>query len=402
LKRERIAIAAIIVGIIAVVVIWTTSVVRKGSPVSGEDEEMSSLRKVAEQTDKLYGERENAIVKAVKRVGPAVVNISAEQVVRVRVPWIEDPFFRDFLRDFYDFFPEFEGSRQVLGSGVIITKEGHILTNAHVVRNASKIKVTLISGKTYPAEVVKTFLENDLALLKINATGLSPAPLGNSDNLLIGEWAIAIGNPFGLKNTVTVGVISALGRSVGTDLSVGGKQLVLRNLIQTDASINPGNSGGPLVNILGQVIGINTAIYTPSGGSVGIGFAIPINEAKRLIRDFTKEGTLTKARGKEEEKPWLGVEIADLNLQMAEYLGVKVDGGALVANVIPRSPADKAGLAKLDIIIGFKGKRVRSASDLQNLVQASKVGERVKIKIIRNQGQKELYAVLDRMPSGSQ
>lgn len=398
MRRKQIVIAIIIVGIIAAVVIWTASMMRSRTATSDRDESIGPLRKVAEQTEKLYGERENAIVKAVRRVGPAVVNISAEQVVKVRMPWIDDPFFRDFLRDFYDFFPEFEGSRQVLGSGVVITKEGHILTNAHVIRNASKIRVTLVSGRTYPAEVVETFPENDLALLKINAPSLSPAPLGDSDNLLIGEWAIAIGNPFGLKNTVTVGVISALGRSVGTDLVIGGKQLVLKNLIQTDASINPGNSGGPLVNVLGQVIGINTAIYTPSGGSVGIGFAIPINDAKKLIKEFAKGGTVAR-KGEGKDSPWLGVEITDLSPQMAQYLGVKVDGGILVANVIPRSPADKAGLARFDLIIKFKGKRVRKASELQDLVRASKVGERVKIEIIRNQGRKDLYAVLEKMPS---
>ena len=299
--------------------------------------------------------RRNAIVVAAREIGPAVVsvNVVATQVVRER-SFFDDPFMDPFFRGL---FPPREQLRQVqgLGSGFIVSPDGYILTNHHVVADATEIVVTLMDGRQLPAELVQTDEVTDLAVLKIDAEDLPTAPLGNSDDILIGEWAIAIGNPFGYlladrNPSVTVGVVSAIGRDVRPDPGEGGAQ-VWSGMIQTDAAINPGNSGGPLVNAAGEVIGVNAFIFSGgSGGSIGLGFAIPINRARRVLQDIVQYGRI--------RRPWLGLHLAPLTND---------DGGppvgARVVGVDPGSPAAQAGIVPGDVVVEAGGRQLQSPID---------------------------------------
>ncbi|MBN1898417.1 MAG: DegQ family serine endoprotease [Spirochaetes bacterium] len=329
-----------------------------------------------------------------KTVIPAVVNISTETVVRQSFNFQDDPFFRFFGEDWFKHFfggpKEREFTQKALGTGVIISDDGFILTNVHVVQNASKIIVKLQDGTTYKAKVVGLDTKTDLALIKINPKNDLPvAPLGDSDEIQIGDWAIAIGNPFGFSQTYTVGVISAKGRSgISPDASR------YENYIQTDASINPGNSGGPLLNIKGEVIGINNAIVSPSGGNVGIGFAIPINMAKKILPDLKDKGKVTRG--------WLGVTIQDLDEKIAKPLKIKPHSGVLVASVLKNSPADKGGLKTGDIIIEFDGKEVNDSNKLRNTVADVKPGESVKVLLLRKGKKMTLKIKIGEMPSDEQ
>lgn len=226
--------------------------------------------------------RKNALVVAIEKVAPAVVNVSTKQTIQMS-PFPRDKFFEEFFKDFFDLFPQPRYEQTSLGSGVIISDKGYILTNEHVIRGAEEVIVKLADGRQFRGRLIGESIETDIAVIKIEADNLTVAPMGDSDDLMIGEWAVAIGNPFGLENTVTVGVISATGRALPGGVKGWGK--VYQNLIQTDASINPGNSGGPLINANGEVIGINTAIY---GKAQGIGFAIPIKQARQFINQLTK------------------------------------------------------------------------------------------------------------------
>jgi len=318
---------------------------------------------------------ENAFVKVAEEVKPAVVNISIEKKIRGRAfsPWFRfkdefrDPFFNDFFDQFFkDFGGEREYSQQSLGSGVIVNSKGYILTNNHVVKGADEIQVTLLDGRKFKGKVVGTDPKTDLALIKVEAKdNLPSARLGDSDKVKIGMWGIAIGNPFGLEHTMTVGVISAKGRSIGV--------AEYEDLIQTDASINPGNSGGPLVNIQGEVIGINTAIVA---GGQGIGFAIPINMAQKIIGDLMEHGKVLRA--------WLGVYIQEITPELAEkFKGAKAKQGVLVATVMPDSPAEKANLKEGDIILKVEGIEVTTPRELQKEILKRKIGETVKLEILR-------------------
>ncbi len=335
-------------------------------------------------------EIQRAFELVAKTVVPAVVNISTEIVVKQQFNPAEDPFFKFFGKDWFDFF--FNGPQErkfvqhALGTGVIVSKDGYILTNFHVVKDATKIKVKLKNGKTYKAKIIGVDPKTDLALIKIKTKeDLPVAVLGDSDKIRVGDWAIAIGNPFGLSHTVTVGIISARGRSgIGNDTSK------YEDFIQTDASINPGNSGGPLVNIKGEVIGINTAIATPSGGNVGIGFAIPINMAKSIMMQLKKSGKV--------ERGWLGITIQDLTENLAKFFKVSPYSGVLVADVLKKSPAQKGGLKHGDIIIEFNGKKISNSNQLRNLVAATPPGTKVKIKILRKGKKKTLWIKLGKLP----
>jgi len=330
-----------------------------------------------------------------KSVIPAVVNINTEKVIKQSFDFRNDPFFKFFGDEWFDFFfggpREREFVQRSLGTGFIVTKDGYILSNVHVVKNATRINVKLFNGKTYKAEIKGLDEKTDIALLKIkDSEDFVCAVLGDSDEIEVGDWAIAIGNPFGLSHTFTVGIISAKGRS-GIMPDSSSKY---ENYIQTDASINPGNSGGPLVNIKGEVIGINNAIVTPSGGNVGIGFAIPINMAKRILSQLKEKGKVIRG--------WLGITIQDLDEKIAKPLKLKPYSGVLVADVLKNSPADKAGLKTGDIIIEYDKKDIKDSNELRNLVADTEPGKKVDIVILRKGKKMNLKVEIGVMPSGEQ
>ena len=339
---------------------------------------------------------EGKIIEAIKKVSPAVVSISTERTVSVPGIGFGPPFedFDEFFRRFFEEFPQREFKQRGLGSGMIINKDGYILTNEHVIHGVDrdKITVTLSNNKSYKAKIVGTDVESDIAVLKIEGEGEFPhVVLGNSGNLQVGEWVIALGNPFGFalselnkkyEPTVTVGVISATGRAIQAG-GEGGERRIYADLIQTDASINPGNSGGPLINIYGEVIGINTAILSPTGGSVGIGFAIPINKAKVLLQSLVKYGEI--------KWPWIGIYMQELTPELAKKFGV--EKGVLVADVVPSSPAEKAGIKPGDVIQEVNDTPVNTPLDLREAVLKTKIGEKIKLTVVR-EGRKieiELY-----------
>jgi serine protease Do len=323
---------------------------------------------------------EEAFVQVAERVKPAVVNLSTEKRRKFRPFRFPDEFrtpFDDFFDQFFFDMPELK--QESLGSGVIIDERGYILTNYHVIKGANKIKVTLLDGRKFKAEIVGQDPKTDLALIKIKANGLPTAVLGDSDKVKVGSWAIAIGNPFGFNHTVTIGVISAKGRSLHI--------AEYENFLQTDASINPGNSGGPLVNIKGEVIGINTAIV--SGGE-GIGFAIPINMARKIIGDLIEYGKVIRA--------WLGIYIQDLTPELAEAFSISIKEGVLVAEVLKDSPAEAAGILRGDVIVAIDGKRVKKSNELQQEVITKGVGQKVVLDLIRKGEEMKIEAVLGEMP----
>ncbi|MBW1999242.1 MAG: trypsin-like peptidase domain-containing protein [Deltaproteobacteria bacterium] len=323
--------------------------------------------------------RRSPVVEAVERTSPAVVNIST--IVREKV----EPVFPFSGEDFFrDFFPEFftrEYTHTSLGSGVIIDgRKGYILTNHHVVEKATEIKVITAAKKEFKAKIIGTDPRSDLAVLKIDpAEPLPELKMGNSDDLMIGETVIAIGNPFGLSHTVTTGVVSALDRSVRT----GGQ--VYRHFIQTDASINPGNSGGPLLNILGELIGINTAIYQKAQG---IGFAIPINKARRIVRELLRSG--------EVRFPWLGIEVQDMSPQLKSYFGLEdLASGVLVSDVHAKGPGAEAGIRRGDILLDLEGIPLTSSSSYHDALAEYTPSDRIKITLMRNK--KRLEVVVQAM-----
>ncbi len=320
----------------------------------------------------------NIFVELAKKVKPGVVNISTTKVIKggSRVFRHFSPFFRerDPFRDFFgeDFWERFFGElpqrdyvQRSLGSGFIIDQEGHIITNNHVIEGASEIRVRLSNEKEFPAEVVGRDPKTDIALIKIKGgKDLPVVRLGDSDKLEIGEWVMAIGNPFGLAHTVTVGIVSAKGRVIGSG--------PYDDFIQTDASINPGNSGGPLFNIRGEVVGINTAIVA---SGQGIGFAIPINMAKEIIPQLKEKGRVTRGG--------IGVYVQKLTPELAKSFGLEKDKGALVAEVLPGSAAEQAGIRRGDVIVKFNGKEIDEMNELPKIVAATPVGKEVEVEVIR-------------------
>jgi serine protease Do len=307
-------------------------------------------------------------------VMPAVASISVTRTRVVR----ENPFLSFFPDEFFErFYPQTELRQDVpgLGSGVIVAADGTLLTNEHVVRDAEEIRVTLPDGRTFPATVKGQSAVYDLAVLKVEAPGerLPVARLGNSDDLIVGEWAIAIGNPFGFllndpSPSVTVGVVSATHRDIKGGVSEGG---IYKNMIQTDAAINPGNSGGPLVNGLGEVIGINTFIFTRGGGSLGMGFAIPIGTAKRILREIERYGRIRLA--------WSGLQVQPVTPYLAARLNIAKPGGLVVSRIEAKSPAADAGLRVGDIIYRVNGEAVNTAEDAQRSIFGAGVGDRVRL-----------------------
>lgn len=332
-----------------------------------------------------------AFIEVSKKVNPSVVNISVTLSAsphsgswRGQGP-SDDPFW-EFFDDFFKRSPR-EQSRErprprPQGSGFIVKSDGYILTNHHVIQNAKEIKVTLNDNKEYDAKLIGTDKDTEVAVIKIEEKNLPILPLGNSDELQVGEWVLAVGNPFGLSHTVTNGIISAIGRS-----NILSPTVTYQDFIQTNAAINPGNSGGPLVNLKGEAIGINTAIATMSGvrGNVGIGFAIPINMALDVMDQLIDTGKVTRG--------WLGIEFQEVDRDIAKKYGLKDPRGALIVRAV--DPAKKSGLEPGDLIVKFNGKEVEDGVHLKNLVAAVRPNEKVKIKVIRsNKKEKELEVKL--------
>ncbi|MGE4559264.1 MAG: DegQ family serine endoprotease [Desulfobulbus sp.] len=336
-----------------------------------------------------------AFASVVRKAGPAVVHVAVEKEKTAGgqgqnpLDFFNDPFFERF------FGPQFRHPRmnpkkekrtykqQAAGSGFIIGGDGFILTNNHVVADADKITVRLADKREFQAKVIGADPQSDVALIKIDAKNLPVLPLGNSDALEVGEWVIAIGNPFELNQTVTVGVVSAKGRNrMGiTDYE---------NFIQTDAAINPGNSGGPLLNIRGEAVGMNTAIFSRSGGYMGIGFAIPINMAKNIEQQLRKNGKV--ARG------WLGVMIQDVNEDLAKSFGGEV-GGALISEVTDQSPAKKSGLLQGDIVTGINGETIADVGDLRNKIAMTPPNTDITLQVLRDGKKKELVVTVGEQPA---
>ncbi|HEX3535395.1 MAG TPA: Do family serine endopeptidase [Stellaceae bacterium] len=305
------------------------------------------------------------------RITPGVVGVSVKGRVREENPLLQDPFFRRFFN-----LPQQrqmqERETQATGSGVIIdTAQGYILTNGHVVENATSIEVTTKDNRRLPARLIGRDPETDVAVLKISGENLVAVPLGDSDRLQVGDFVLAIGNPFGLGQTVTSGIVSALGRS---GLGIEGYE----DFIQTDASINPGNSGGPLVNLQGQMVGINTAILAPGGGNIGIGFAVPINMARRVMDQLIHYGQVKRGR--------IGVEIQDLTPDVAQAMNTTQTNGAVIRRVDPGSPAERAGLHSGDLVVAVDGVPVHSGSQLRNTIGLSRIGDAVGLTVVRRGG----------------
>ena len=329
-----------------------------------------------------------AFVDIANSVMPAVVTVSTEKIITQRVfnPFAGDPFFEYFFGPGYHQPRERQFRQQGLGSGVIVSREGHVLTNNHVVRDADSIWVRTYDGRRYRAKVVGTDPKTDIAVIKIDADNLTPIEIGDSDALQVGEIVLAIGSPMSenLAYTVTQGIVSAKGRS-----NVGLADY--EDFIQTDAAINPGNSGGPLVNLDGQLVGINTAIVSRSGGFQGIGFAVPSNMAMGVMNSLLSEGKVVRG--------WLGVTIQDVNETLANAMGLSEARGALVGDVVPDSPADKAGLQSGDVIVAVDGREIRSSSQLRSHIASTAPGTRVTLTINRDGRTMDVPVTLGELPS---
>ena len=333
--------------------------------------------------------RRTAIVEAAERVGPAVVTLSVVQtrVVSTAPGDFFEPFFRDMI-------PQYRYREQIpsMGSGFIISKDGYVLTNEHVVHGADKITAILPDGRNLTGRIVGSHPQYDLAIVKIEGKNLPTAPLGTSNDLLVGEWAIAIGNPFGFllndtQPTVTAGVISATRRDIKATAQSAG---IYKNMIQTDAAINPGNSGGPLVNASGEVIGVNTFIFTKSGGSEGIGFAIPIDATKRVVEEIIHYGKVRNV--------WIGVSTWELTPYVAERLATADRNGLYVAEVDRRSPADKAGVKVGDIIRKVNGTPVRDGNEAYRVIFGASVGDTIALSVERDGKLVTLRLLLEESP----
>ena len=303
--------------------------------------------------------------EAAKKAIPSVVNISATRQVRRRNPLLEDPAFQRFFGERFNLPPETQLS---LGSGVIVSREGYILTNDHVVEGVTDIQVTLHDGRTVIGKTVGTDPDTDLAVVRISSGGLTPVTFGQSDQARVGDVVLAIGDPFSVGQTVTMGIISAVGREIGNQNPFG-------SFIQTDAAINPGNSGGALVDTAGNLIGINTLIFSRSGGYQGIGFAIPVSLAKRVMEQIIETGGVTRG--------WFGVDVADITPELSESLGLKATKGAIVGAIERGSPAEKSGIKLGDVIFSINGRAVPDVTTALNAIAEVPPGKSVPVKVVR-------------------
>lgn len=361
---------AIVIAIVGVILGGTVAPHYAVKPIISPEVATSPMTKTPTETSqatkvesRVVETEESVYIRVAESVGPSVVNVNTKTRIQF----------------FFQAIPQ-EGA----GSGVIITENGYILTNNHVVEGAQQITVTLADGRTFDAKVVGRDPYTDIAVIKIDATGLPAAKLGDSTNLKIGQIAIAIGNPFGLGKTVTAGIISALNRTITTE-----RGTIIEGLIQTDAPINPGNSGGALVNSSGEVIGINTAIYQ---GAQGIGFAIPIHLAKSIADQIISKGYASH--------PWMGVYLDTVDTQISAYYRLAVDYGAIIMDVVKNGPADKAGIKRGDIIVEFNGEKIETADDLVVRVMRCKVGDRVRLGVVRGDQRLTIEVTLEERPRG--
>ena len=325
-----------------------------------------------------------SLAPVVSRITPGVVGISVRGRVREDNPLLQDPLFRRFFNLQQQ---PVERETQATGSGVIVdAAQGYVMTNAHVVENANSIEVTTKDNRHFKAKLIGRDPDTDIAVLQISGGDLTAVPIGDSDRLQVGDFVLAVGNPFGLGQTVTSGIISALGRSPGIE--------GYEDFIQTDASINPGNSGGPLVDLQGRVVGINTAIVAPSGGNVGIGFAVPINMARQVMDQLVQYGEIKRGR--------IGVAIQDLTPDLAQALGTRHTQGAVIARVEAGSPAERAGLRTNDLVIAINGAPMRSGTDLRNRVGLSRIGDAVELTVERGGTERNVTVRIEQVTTTAQ
>jgi len=375
--------------IVSIIIIMLAAGVLVSFPLSVSH---AAQAKISEQSVDLLTRTGKAMAEVTAAVKPAIVNISTTRTIKVAGggdPFFDDPFFKRFFGE------QFGRQRQQpkehksagLGSGVIVSPDGYIITNSHVIKDADEIKVTLTDKKEYTGRVIGSDLKTEIAVVKIEATDLPTVSWGNSDALQVGEVVLAVGNPYGLNQTVTMGIVSALGRA-----NVGIADY--EDFIQTDAAINPGNSGGALVNIKGELVGINTAIYTTSGGYQGIGFAIPSNMVKSIMASLIKEGKVVRG--------WLGVTIQKVTPELAKQFNLKEDAGALVGDIMENSPAEKAGLQRGDIILEYDGKKIEEPNILRNMVANNLPGEEHTAMVMRDGKTKHVTITIGELPSDVQ
>ncbi len=341
-----------------------------------------ALREVIGSTDENTPPPAGSYRDAARTALPSVVHIYTTQEIKAqRHPLFDDPIFRHFFGDR----PEGQPQRNSgLGSGVIVSANGYILTNFHVIEAADDIQVSLNDGKTYKAKVIGSDPESDLAILQIKADKLPAITFGQTESLRVGDVVLAIGNPFGVGQTVTMGIVSALGRS---HLGIN----TFENFIQTDAAINPGNSGGALVDVNGNLVGINTAIYSRTGGSHGIGFAIPVSSAKSIMEQIIQNGAVTRG--------WIGVEAQEITSELAESFGLPDTEGALIAGVVRGSPADSAGIRPGDVLLAVNGKAVKDPQVMLDLIAALKPEERSNFRLRRDKSILEVQVRIGKRPA---
>ncbi len=322
---------------------------------------------------------------AARKAMPAVVNIfTSQEVKRPRHPFMDDPLFRYFFGDQLDAGPQ---RREGLGSGVIVSEQGYILTNHHVVESVDQIEVALADSRKMQARVVGTDPETDLAVLKVEQQKLPSITFARADQLRVGDVVLAIGNPFGIGQTVTFGIVSGLGRS---HLGI----TVFENFIQTDAAINPGNSGGALVDASGNLVGINTAIYSQTGGSMGIGYAIPVSTARLVMEQIIQRGQVTRG--------WIGVGVQDITREIAESFKLPAAGGVLITQVERGGPADKAGVKLGDVLLTVNGKPVADTTAMLNAIASLQPGQQARLKVARNQAENEVSVTIGQRPKPPQ
>ena len=339
---------------------WLARADRPGSVVLVQEQQVAPPAQSATVVP-----RPNSYADAVKRAIPSVVNLYSSKEIRPRHPMLADPFLRRFFGQEADPSPQRTTS---LGSGVIVTTEGYVLTNNHVVEGADAIELVMADGRKLAAKIVGSDPDTDLAVLKVNAEKLPAITLGNDEQMQVGDQVLAIGNPFGVANTVTSGIVSATGRN-----QLGINQF--ENFIQTDAAINPGNSGGALIDTTGSLIGINTAIYSRTGGTMGIGFAIPVSLAKPVMEQIIATGQVTRG--------YIGVGFSELTPEMMRVLDAKSDKGALIGQVVPGGPAERAGLRRGDIVLAIMGKPTTDATTLRNQISVLQPGTRAPMRVGR-------------------
>jgi len=397
---------SLIAGVILVVLVLGLKVRRSSSrklTVPKKEEISTVFRRPEKRTVKGEFDIQSAFIRVADEVGSAVVAISTERTQKVssnvprfrfrkfggRSPFGDKDNFEKFFEDFFGQLPEKEFKQKGLGTGFIVDKRGYVLTNHHVVEGADVINITLPDGRSFPGKVKGSDPRSDLVIVKIDAKKLPVAKLGNSDLLQVGEWAVALGNPYGHiikspKPTVTVGVVSALHRQIPAPGSEGRSGYL--DMIQTDAAINPGNSGGPLCDLNGRVIGINVVIFSTSGGYQGIGFAIPVNLVKDVLKDLIS--------GKEIAYGWLGVSVQEITPELAEYFKLPDTKGALISGIVPDSPAEASDLKSGDIVIAFNDVRINEVQDLLKEVNKADIDEKARLNVIRDGDKKTIYVTI--------